>query len=225
MMIRILVGISVLLNVLVLGIAVWLGTGGLSSLFRENFIEPNWQRLVSHFEVTPVQAGDVVFLGDSITQGGNWQELFPSTPLRNRGIGGDTTGGVLERLDQVTAGKPSKVFILIGTNDLAFGVSEDEIVNNLGVILERISGGSTDTRIYVQSVLPRADAYQQRVESLNESVLASLPGSVTFVDLYPHFLSEDGSIRDDLANDELHLMGDGYILWRNLIQEFVDAPL
>lgn len=112
------------MNILFLAIAL----GGFyvvaSGYFINLFIQPAHERWVSQFEVLPVLPGDTVFLGDSITEGGSWHELFPSSRVRNRGIGGEVTTGVLGRVNQISRGAPSQVFLLIGTNDLAFGIAE-----------------------------------------------------------------------------------------------------
>jgi len=73
------------------------------------------------FERNPVRQGDVVFLADSITQTGKWEDFFPDSPTRNRGIAGDTTRRVLARVPEVARGHPAKVFVLIGTNDVSTG--------------------------------------------------------------------------------------------------------
>ncbi len=220
---RFLITLSVLMNVVVLAGCLWLVSGGGGRAVIQTFIGPAHARWVSQFEALPVQAGDVVFLGDSITEGGSWHELFPGVPVRNRGIGGDITDGVLERLAQVTRGAPARVFLLIGTNDLSMGTSEADIADNVGAIIERIHSESPGTTVFVQSVLPRAASYREAIESLNGR-LEQVAGEhgATFIDLYPHFLDEsDGSIRDDYANDELHLLGQGYLRWRDAIDAHV----
>jgi len=223
---RILVGLSVLLNLTVLAGVVWFFWGGGFRQVVGSFVQPMHERWVTQFELLPVVPGDVVFLGDSITEGGSWHELFPGVPVRNRGIGGDTTAGVLDRLDQVTAGGPAKVFVKIGTNDLGGDVSEDEIVANVEAIVDRIHAEAPGSRVYLQSVLPRAVAYRQRVEALNARYAAvAAERGVVWIDLYPSFLAEDGSIRDELANDELHLLGDGYAMWREHIDALVREGL
>jgi len=64
---------------------------------------------VSFFAAHPLQPGDIAFLGDSLTAGGNWDELFPGLPIRNRGINADTTVGALQRLDGITRGQPKAI--------------------------------------------------------------------------------------------------------------------
>ncbi len=219
---RLLISLSLLLNVIVVGgvIALFLFPMPVVGAFLGDFIALSHERWVSQFEALPVQEGDVVFLGDSITEGGAWDELLPYVSVRNRGIGGDTTVGVLERLHQVASGQPDKVFLLIGTNDLFIGVPEEEIAANVGRIIDSIRSSSPPTEVYLQSVLPREAEYRQRVESLNQRLLAVAgERGAGWVDLYPHFLDEsDGSISNELANDELHLMGKGYLLWREQIE-------
>jgi lysophospholipase L1-like esterase len=176
---------------------------------------------VSQFEVLPVLPGDTVFLGDSITEGGSWHELFPESRVRNRGIGGDVTMGVLARVNQVSRGAPSQVFLLIGTNDLAFGIPEADIVANIRRIIDEILEESPRTEIFVQSVLPRAAEYRERIESLNRLLQPSINGVAQWVELYPLFLDADGSINDAYSNDELHLNGRGYLVWREAISGYV----
>ena len=66
----------------------------------------------------PDTPNEIIMLGNSITDGCEWSELFQNSNIKNRGISGDITEGVLYRLDEVTRSKPAKVFLLIGINDL-----------------------------------------------------------------------------------------------------------
>lgn len=99
-----------------------------------------------------MQSGDIVFLGDSITEYGSWHELFPQAAVRNRGISGDNTTSMLGRIDQITCGKPAKVFLMIGTNDLSGGVSPKDIVTNTVKIVETLQKDSPHTKIFVQRI-------------------------------------------------------------------------
>jgi lysophospholipase L1-like esterase len=220
--VRKLLVVSLALNAVVLAAALWFFGPGRTALLG-SFLEGRQARLVSAFEALPIAPDDVVFLGDSITAGGAWEELFPGIRVRNRGIGGDTADGLLRRLGQVTEGQPAKLFLMIGTNDLFLGDSEAEIVSSIEEILERVKDESSDTEVYLQSVLPRDADYRERVEGLNAR-LAEVAGEmgVGWVDLYPAFLdAESGAIRAELSNDALHLLGPGYILWRDQIEPLV----
>ncbi len=127
------------------------------------------------FAATPLGAGDIVFLGDSITEGAEWNELFPDLPVRDRGISGDTTAGVLARLDTVTASRPAAVFLLIGTNELAPSLDPAPSLARQREILERIRRESPDTRVFVQSLLPRAAAFRERDRKLQRCLARHLP--------------------------------------------------
>lgn len=142
--------------------------------------------------------------------------MFPDLPLVNRGIGGDTTTGVLARLDDLLQGQPAAIFIKIGTNDLTLVPERDLSYRQYRDIVTTIQSSSPETAIYLQSLLPRSFEYRQDVEAFNAEIrtVADELG-VTYIDLYPAFLDPDGSIRDELTYDELHLSGEGYRLWQS----------
>ena len=106
------------------------------------------------FEVLPVLSSDIVFLGNSITDGCEWAELFNNRHIKNRGISGDRSGWLLERLDPIIEGHPKKLFLMIGINDLISGASPDEVLANIGRLIDRFQAESRWTKIYVQSILP-----------------------------------------------------------------------
>ena len=184
------------------------------------------------FDVLPVTSDDIVFLGNSITNGAEWSELFDDPHVKNRGISGDTTDGVYDRLNQVVAGHPKKIFLMIGINDVSRGRTTAEIAAGIRAIAERIVAESPATRLYLQSVLPVNDCYgrfeghtsrYRQVAEINAEVqrIAADTGAV-YVDLYTHFAeSESGKMRPELTNDGLHLLGAGYLLWREIVTPYV----
>ena len=82
--------------------------------FAQN--EYNYQKR-SLFEQLPIRGNDIVFLGNSITDGCEWAELFNNRHIKNRGISADRSGWLLDRLDPIVNGHPKKLFLMIGTND------------------------------------------------------------------------------------------------------------
>ncbi|MDX2414945.1 MAG: GDSL-type esterase/lipase family protein [Bacteroidales bacterium] len=106
------------------------------------------------FDNLPDIEGEIIFLGNSITDGAEWFELLSNPLCLNRGISGDVTEGVLLRLDAITKCQPAKVFIMIGVNDLALGHSNDYIISNYKKIIAIIAKESPATEIYLQSILP-----------------------------------------------------------------------
>ncbi|WP_053827261.1 GDSL-type esterase/lipase family protein [Lascolabacillus massiliensis] len=187
---------------------------------------------VSLFEKLPVSNEDIIFLGNSITNGGEWAELLNDIRIKNRGISGDVCQGVLDRLNSIIDGEPSKIFLLIGINDLARGISSDSIVSGTEKIIDRIKSDSPNSLIYIQSILPVNDSFgmfsrhtkhKEIIKSLNNK-LESLANSkkVKFIDLYSHFVTPGtNNLNPEYTNDGLHLMGEGYIKWIEIIKPYI----
>ncbi len=179
---------------------------------------------VSFFNRYPVKPGDIVFLGDSITDGARWDELFPGLPVKNRGINANLTTNVLERMDNVVDGHPKAIFILIGTNDLPWFERrhDEQILETYEAILRRIKEGSPETSVFVQSILPREKSKAARIKRLNGELkkLAMRYGYV-YIDLFPHFATPEGALRPELTNDSLHLLSVGYAVWVEVLKPYI----
>ena len=176
------------------------------------------------FEALPTSKSDIIFLGNSITNGGEWAELLGNPHAKNRGISGDTTQGVLDRLSTITKGKPSKIFLLIGTNDLSRGKSVDEIAKNVEKIVERVKRESPATKLYVQSVFPVNPKFnkflghmnrQKDIAALNAKIksVAARHG-VTYIDVYNSLVIPSTDVMNpEYTIDGLHLVGEGCRKW------------
>jgi lysophospholipase L1-like esterase len=184
-----------------------------------------WERRYAEFAAVEMQPGDIVMLGDSITEGGDWATLFPEIRVHNHGIGGDDTVGVLRRLDLVTRARPAKVFVMIGTNDLGKGTrTVDEIIANVAEIVTRIRDESPSTEILVQSVLPRWHTRTDDVRRLNDGIESAAENSgAAWIDLRPIFDRGDGTMDLDLAPDALHPNAEGYRRWAELIAPILES--
>ena len=166
---------------------------------------------------------DIVFLGNSITFWADWPELLHMRNIRNRGIPGDNTFGVLERLDEVISGQPAKVFILIGINDIAKNFPDSVILGNYHRIIQRLKQGSPRTKIYFQTLLPtnssfgKLKAYYQpdKITRINAAIKQL---GVEVIDLYPHFADEKGELRADLSYDGVHMKKAGYDIWVTILR-------
>lgn len=106
------------------------------------------------FERLSVTKESTVMLGDSMILYNEWAEEFPIGPILNRGIGGDTTFGLLKRLDTITSGKPKRIVLMIGVNDISKGFTEKQTLKNYDKILSTIQEKSPSTKIIMTSVLP-----------------------------------------------------------------------
>ncbi len=182
-------------------------------------IAPQQAMRRSQFAAVPPIEADVVFLGDSLTEYGLWSEWFLGRSVVNRGIGGDTSAGVLRRLDTST-GSQRKLSLLIGTNDLALGVRIPAIAANVGAIIDGIRRTAPATEIYLNGVLPRARRFRDRVRELNDALLAVADErTVVFLDLWPALADADGALRRDFTMDKLHLTGAGYRAWVGVLAD------
>lgn len=176
------------------------------------------------FEATGVPPRRIVLIGDRLTEAGNWDEWFPDQPVLNRGNGGDHTAEVLARLDSAI-NDPLGVLLLIGTNDLTVATPLDDTLANMREILREIERRAPGVPVVVQSVLPRGRSYAQEVRELNlgcQEVVAEAGKSVTYLDLWPAFEADDGSLRPDLSPDKLHLKGQGYREWVALLRPIIE---
>jgi lysophospholipase L1-like esterase len=178
------------------------------------------------FRVLPSpRSRPIVFLGDSLTSSCEWRELFGHRlTILNRGIGGDTSAGVLKRVSTVAALRPVAVFLMIGTNDAQLlGYAPTDTLRNYRLIIQELRQSSPDTRIYAESLLPsQAPKFNKWSDEVNRGIRQLADGdSVTFVDLRSAFLDSNYVLNERYTFDGLHLNGDGYLLWKRQIDPLV----
>jgi lysophospholipase L1-like esterase len=163
----------------------------------------------------------VVFLGDSITQGWgkDFKGNFQGMKLANRGIGGDTTRGMLIRLQEdVLALNPSAVVLLLGTNDVEVGIEVEAIGRNFEKIIAALKAHDSDMPIVLCRIFPSAPEKSrpaetiQAVNALFEAV-AKNDRQITVVDTWTLFAQEDGNSDPKWFKDRLHLNPEGYARW------------
>jgi len=193
------------------------------------FIPEHYGPRVTKFEAEPLVKGRVIFLGNSITEIGQWGKLTGDTTVINRGIGGDITFGVLKRLDDVIKREPSKVFLLIGINDIGKDIPDTVIADNIRKIVARINAGSAATKVYVQSILPVNRDFpnfpqhydkQEHVLHVNAILPHVLQGlSCTFVNIFPLLLDAQQRLDAQYALDGLHINNKGYEIWVNYLKK------
>jgi lysophospholipase L1-like esterase len=186
---------------------------------------PAQRMRASQYATLGAPPGHVVFLGDSITQGGLWQEWFAGAPVLNRGIDGEESADLLRRVDSAVL-DPLGVFLLIGTNDLTSGVPLRRIIENVRGLLAEIERRAPGTPVVVQSVMPRTPRFRDDVRLLNRAYrqLADSSGEyVEYLDLWPALADDDGDLRAEYTEDRLHLNGSGYAAWVEVHRPRVDA--
>ncbi|WP_141502979.1 SGNH/GDSL hydrolase family protein [Paenibacillus luteus] len=180
----------------------------------------------------------VVFIGDSITEGFPIHELLKSDkPMYNRGIAGDQTRDLQEKLQNVVLDlKPEKVFLLIGTNDPMDTDTPNEIVRRIEEICKSILSSLSEVKLYVLSVYPinpneevnkttlqvmgaRTNEIIQTINAGIRDMTANL--KITFIDVYPLLLDANGELNATYTYDGLHLNAEGYMVVKEVIQNYL----
>lgn len=174
---------------------------------------------------------DIVFLGDSLTDYCEWNELLRRNDIANRGIAGDTTEGLLNRLSSLKELNPSKIFILIGINDIQQNVEKSKIVNNYKQIIKEIKRSLPNTEIYIESILyVNPNKYSKiflkdgrKINDIVKEVNAELRNlakreSVNYLDI-ASIVTKNDELDKKYTTDGLHLNGVGYSKIKEVLNE------
>jgi hypothetical protein len=173
------------------------------------------------FKILPHAKTDIVFLGTSLTQGFPLQEIFDDCRLKNRGIGGNTLTDISSRLYEVTDGRPAKLFLEMGTNDIGNNIPLNKMLELFKSIINTVKAKTPSTRIYVQSVLPFGTNKIDKIKLYNKTIQDYCSkNKITYINLFPYFL-QNGGIKQDLTTDGTHLNGKGYFLWAEKVQDYL----
>lgn len=187
----------------------------------------HWRSRVSMHALTPLAAGDVVLLGDSLTEWGDWVALLGDPRVRNRGIAGDTVDGVQRRLDPILAARPRLIVLMIGINDLLGGAEPQAVLAGQRALIARIRVEAPATRLVVASLLPVEPhavgvRHNPRVAVVNAGLapLAREAGA-EWLDLWPA-MGGDAGLDRRYTYDGLHLNGDGYAVWAGALKPVLE---
>ncbi|MDJ0730957.1 MAG: GDSL-type esterase/lipase family protein [Crocosphaera sp.] len=201
----------------------------ISSFPDQSYQTPYYQKKVKEFRQNPGSQQDIFLVGDSLTDQGNWKQLLNQTNLKNRGISGDTTAGVLNRIDEISDAQPQKIFIMIGVNDLwNENRTVDQIIVNYKEILTTLQAQIPETQIYIQSLLPINNRdYPIKIDNqdiieVNQKLQAlATQFNDEYLDIYSHFVDESKQLKTTYTNDGVHLTTEGYQQWANAIADWV----
>ncbi len=193
-----------------------------------------WLNRQELFESLPKDSNSIVFLGNSLTQNFELAEFFPNYKIKNRGINGDVSVVILNRVKSITDLHPSKIFVEMGINDLGTGVSRDSILKNYNSLIDFIQSECKSTRIFIQSTFPVENGGKRYPNFCNERVNAevvklntsleelAIEKKITFVNVYP-LLELNGQLNPKYSVDGIHLNGAGYLLWAEILKPFVEG--
>jgi lysophospholipase L1-like esterase len=188
------------------------------------------------FKDEPVLANKIVFAGCSITEFGNWSELLNDGSIINRGIAGDNSFGLLNRIDDIIKLQPLMLFISIGINDISRNIPIQVTVDNILELVKKLKQSSPKAKVLIHSILPTNATNRQnrdevvshynkndKVVELNQKLeRKSGENDFIFIDLYSSFADTNGDLKLEFAEkDGLHLNARGYILWSEILRKNV----
>lgn len=183
-----------------------------------------YQSRLDYFRKSDHRA-ELVFVGDSLTEFGEWSELFPDHTTANRGIGGDNTRSLMDRLDVLGDISQSTVMLMIGINDfLALGDTAEEVAGRYEIILRDLIGRAR--HVVVQSTLPvgapEGTAVNADIAELNAAIQRLCAEKCSYLDLAT-LRMPDGSLHPDTTIDGVHLNGTGYLAWSTALRDHLAA--
>jgi lysophospholipase L1-like esterase len=180
---------------------------------------------------------DLLFLGDSITQGwGNnavWQKSYGPLNAANFGIGGDTTENVLWRIQngEIEGLSPKVVVLLIGTNNFGLqGHPPDEVAKGVATIVQTLRKKLSSSKILLLAIFPRdekpgTDA-RSKIKKVNDQIAAlDDRKNVRFLDIGPKLSNPDGTLSKEIMPDFLHLSEKGYQIWADAMDPLLKQLL
>lgn len=199
-------------------------TNKLTAMYDNSF----YRDKKSHFEALPNTTEEIVFLGDSLTDLCEWSEVFRNQNIKNRGICGDTTAGILNRINNIIESQPQKLFIMIGINDLNQGILVEDIEKNYQSILEIFKNQIPGANVFIQSLLPVNNQLFIN-QGVNDKIIVlnskledlSKKFSFQYIDLFTVFLDENNQLDAAYTSDGIHLNGQGYLVWQAIIEKYV----
>ncbi|MEG3847433.1 SGNH/GDSL hydrolase family protein [Microcoleus sp. herbarium19] len=180
-----------------------------------------------------------VLAGDSLSMWFPTKLLPPDRIWLNQGISGETSVGLLKRLQLFDRTFPDTVFVMIGINDLLRGASDEGILDNQRQIIRDLRWAHPKAQVVVQSILPHSGEQStwenrdrllaipnSRIRAINRR-LKEIANSenVSYLDLQPLFADADGNLPTELSTDGLHLNDRGYLVWRSALQMFSQMQL
>ena len=191
-----------------------------------NYLDnPKYKPKSENFMLFNKQA-DIVMLGNSITAGINWNELLGRKDIANRGINGDITEGMLNRMNSVLKTKPKVCFFLGGINDLTRRVYPESTTTNIKSIINTLLDNSIkpvlQSIIYTEKRFYDFEHNNKYVTIINDELKKfATEKNILFLDLNKH-LSENNLLKAEYTHDGLHLNAEGYVVWGKIVKDLIE---
>jgi len=191
-----------------------------------------WLNRDQLFKALPHDSNSIVFIGTSLTENFELNEIFHQCNYKNRGITADVTEGILNRLEPIILDQPKKILIEAGINDLGKGVGETQMLKNYTAIIDKLQKECPKTQLFIQSIFPVANkglypAYNNSATNVsivraNKALQAlAIAKGIIYIDMYPNF-ALNGQIKPEyVIEDGIHFNGAAYNLWAQLLGPYL----
>lgn len=192
---------------------------------------------IKEVEVIKKADSNYVFLGDSITDFYDLDKYYDDLPVVNSGINGNSTTDILDNMnDRVYRYNPTKIFILIGTNDITKDRSTNQIVNNISKIVKRIKKNRPSAKIYIESIYPiskdddskiKKDMVKNRTNKQIKEINKKLKEKtkeldVNYINMYDKLVDKNDNLKLEYTTDGLHMSDKGYDIITEEIMKYID---
>jgi len=192
------------------------------------------QRVREFAPLRDIDSTTIVMLGNSLTEnGGDWASRLGTTQkVVNRGIIGDNTIGMTQRLCQITPYHPKAIFLMAGINDMSHGLPAMQVANRVITLIDSIRAQAPRTQLFVQSILPINESsgrWKTLVGRTDDIPWANMlirayceSNGIVYVDIFPRLVrGRSNTLRSELTADGLHLNAEGYKIWAFELQRYV----
>ena len=140
--------------------------------------------------------------------------MVSDVEVKNFGVPGYTSDDVVSLLDEIIESHPDEILLLIGTNDLGLRRSVEHLVRNVESALVQLRRALPGAQLLTQSIMPRAAEFAPSIQDANIHLRQFCPTVYAqYLDLWPAMATDDGSLRPEFSDDELHLNAAGYEAW------------
>jgi len=207
----------------------------LQNMTKKNVVE---KKIKNPYDIEVSDTDNFVLLGDSITEWYPIDEFYDDLPVINSGVAGYQTDDVLNNLkEMVSIYNPTKVFILIGTNDIVVDKGNDKIVSNIKSIVKGIQELRPNAKIYLQSIYPVNNTDDEKIDDgavknrenkvikeINRKLKSYCKDKgITYIDVYSELLDKEGNLDLKYTKDGLHMSNLGYLrVTKTLLPYFQD---
>lgn len=204
---------------------VWLGIGEKAEELPGDFYcLMGWTNTIEQLNYD----ADVVFYGNSITKGGNFQDFFPNVKICNLGYPGDNLDGLALRVNQIKYLYPEKVFVMGGINGLK-NMTDENFESKYQCMVDSIKHAVPKSEVFLQSILPinhnmtKDYASSEKIIKSNEIIKSiALRTGCTYIDLYSLY-EEEGEMPMELTKDGVHLHKQAYEKWIEEIRYYIET--